>query len=103
MSALTWRPSEPIIEADLDVLVARLSEIDAEVCLSTPTDDEAGFVISLGSMAAGYHEAATESVRLLLAVATTLGIDAYIVQADVCSEDGQARFDRADLVQGPRS
>ena len=78
-------------------------EADAEVCLQTPADAKASFVVSLGSTATGFYEAAIDSASLLLAAATALGIDAYLVDADVCSEDGQEHFDRIELVQGLRT
>jgi hypothetical protein len=97
---LTWRSSGPITEADLDLLVGRLEKADPEVCLQMPNDEEPDFVVSLGSMATGYFEAAAESVTLLLAATAALEINAELIEAEVCSEDGQARFDCAELVQG---
>jgi hypothetical protein len=100
VSYLTWRPSEPITQADLDLLVATLEKADPEVCLQLPNDEEPDFVVSLGSEATGYYEAAAESVSLLLAATAALGINAELFEAEVCSEDGQARFDRAELMPG---
>lgn len=100
VSCLTWCTSDPIVTADLDMLVAGLMQVDAEVCLQMPSDAAASYVVSLGSMATGYFEAAVESARLLLSATTALGIDAHLSEADVCSEEGQANFTREELIGG---
>jgi len=103
VSYLMWRASDPIVTADLDLLVVALMQVDAEVCLQMPTDAAASLVVSLGSMSTGYYEAAVETARLLLAATTVLGIDAQLIEADVCSEEGQAHFDRKELIDGLES